>query len=153
MKRIIVAGGVALACLAGAAGAQGQAQPTSAQIVSARQAAFQMSAATLGAIRAELDGGGDPTKLGFTTGALNNWATALPTMFPQGTGSDALGATTHAKPDIWTNRADFDAKAADYVAATAALKAAATSGDAAAANAAFGEVRAACGSCHQAYRG
>lgn len=152
MKQMIIAGGIALACVAGAAGAQGPTAPSATEIVRARQAAFGMSAATLGAIRAELDGAGDPQKLGFTTGALNNWAAALPSMFPAGTGADALGDATKAKPEIWSNRADFEAKAAAYVSATAALKAAATAGDAAAANTAFGEVRAACGSCHQAYR-
>lgn len=152
MKRTIVLGVVALVCVAGVAGAQGQASPSPAGIVAARQASFHMSAVTLGAIKTQLDAGAPSQGTGFAAAGLNKWATVLPTMFPAGTGSDALPGVTKARPEIWTNRADFDAKAAAYVAATADLQAKVAASDTPGALEAWAAVRGTCQSCHDAYR-
>jgi cytochrome c556 len=151
MKRILIAGVLSLACVAGAAGAQQEPSPSAAEIVAARQAAFAMSAATLGSIKTVLDSDRPIDGLAFTAGGLNRWATALPSMFPAGTGPDAI-PTTRAKSEIWSDRAGFEAKAAEYQAATARLRDAVTAGDRAAANEAWTAARATCGSCHDAYR-
>ncbi|ADK99330.1 cytochrome c [Brevundimonas subvibrioides] len=152
MKRTIVMGVVALMCVAGVAGAQGQTSPGPSEIVAARQAAFAMSAAAFGSIRTGLDSGAPAQGLAFTAGGLNRWATALPTMFPAGTGSDSLPGATKAKAGIWTNRADFEAKAAAYKAATADLQAKIAANDTPGALEAWTAVRGTCGSCHDAYR-
>lgn len=152
MKRLIVAGAVALMCAGGAAGAQDDTDLSPAQIVAARKAAFEMSGVTMGAIKAGLDSGAELRTLGFPTGALANWAEALPTMFPAGTGLDSLPGATRARAEIWTDRAGFEAKAADYAAATGRLRDAVAAGDAALAATEWAAVRTTCGSCHETYR-
>ncbi len=151
MKRVVIAGALALMCVSGAAGAQQEPSPSAAEIVAARQASFALSSAALGTIKTVLDAGGPIDGLTFTAGGLNRWATALPSMFPAGTGPDAI-PSTRAKPEVWSDRAGFEAKAADYQAATALLRETIASGDAAAANDAWAATRATCGSCHDAYR-
>jgi cytochrome c556 len=151
MKRILIAGALSLMCVAGAAGAQQEASPSAAEIVAARQASFALSAVTFGAIKAGLDAGAPAQQLAFPSGGLARWAAAMPAMFPAGTGPDAV-PSTKARAEIWTDRAGFEAKAADYQAATARLRDAITAGDTAAATEAWAATRATCGSCHDAYR-
>lgn len=152
MKRTMVLGVIALACVAGAAGAQSQTSPSPDEIVAARQASFDLSAVALGAIKSQLDAGAPMQGIGFAAAGLNKWANALPMMFPVGTGSDSLPGATKAKPEIWTNRADFEAKAAAYAAATADLQAKVAANDTPGALEAWTTVRGTCGSCHEAYR-
>lgn len=71
-------------------------------------------------------------------------AKKLATLFPAGSEGG------NAKPEIWTNRADFDAKLKAFDDASVKLVAAA--GDEAAFKAAFQPLGATCGACHQAYR-
>ena len=152
MKRMIVAGVIALMCAAGAAGAQEEITPEDAdKIVAVRQASFAMSAATFGSIKTGLDSGRPIDGLAFIAGGLNRWAASMTYTFPQGTGPEA-SSSTKAKPEIWSDWSGFQAKAADYQAATARLRDAVTAGDVAAANEAWLATRATCGSCHDAYR-
>ena len=152
MKRTMTLGVISLMYVAGAAGAQVETSPSAAELVAARQAAFAMSAAAFGSVRTGLDSGNPAQGLTFTAGGLNRWATALPTLFPAGTGSDSLPGVTKARPEIWTNRADFEAKAAAYAAATADLQAKTIANDTPGALEAWTAVRGTCGSCHDAYR-
>jgi cytochrome c556 len=66
-------------------------------------------------------------------------------------GSDA-GAMTDARPEIWTQRADFDAKLEDLVRETKALRETAKSGDEARIKEQFSRTSNACKSCHDKYR-
>ena len=121
---------------------------TAAQVVAARQAAFNLSAPTFGGMRATVESGGEVRPLAFGARALARWAEALPTMFPQGTqlpGSRAL-------PAVWDDRPGFEAKAAAFRSATASLSAAAQAGDKAGFAAAYKAVGESCGSCHDSYR-
>lgn len=152
MKRLIVAGAVALMCIGSAAGAREDATLSPAGIVAARKAAFEMSGVTMGSIKAGLDSGAEMRSLGFSTGALAKWAQVLPAMFPAGTGLDSLPDGTRAKAEIWTDRAGFEARAADYAAATARLRDAVAAGDPALAATEWAAVRTTCGSCHDVYR-
>ena len=68
-----------------------------------------------------------------------------------GEGSDK-GAETRAKPEIWTSRADFDAKMDKMVQETGRLSQAARTADLAALKKAVQEVDSACSSCHDDYR-
>jgi cytochrome c556 len=151
MKRILIAGALSLMCVAGAAGAQQEASPSAAEIVAARQASFALSAATFGAIKAGLDAGAPAQQLAFPSGGLARWAAAMPAMFPAGTGPDAI-PSTKAKAEVWTDRAGFEARAADYQAATADLQAKIAANDTAGALEAWTAVRGTCGSCHDVYR-
>ena len=80
---------------------------------------------------------------------VNEYAGLIPTWFPAGTGPEA--GKTEAKANIWTERADFDAKAVNLQAETAKLVTA-TATDAAAFKAQFGATGAACKSCHEVFR-
>lgn len=66
-------------------------------------------------------------------------------------GSDK-GATTDAKAEIWTNRADFDAKMDDFRREAAALATAAQGGDQAAIKAQFAKTGGTCKACHDEYK-
>jgi len=67
-----------------------------------------------------------------------------------GEGSDK--GETRAKPEIWTHRADFDAKMNRMLEAVAKLPAAARAGDVEALKAPVKDAADACGACHDEYR-
>ncbi|WP_343713724.1 cytochrome c [Inquilinus sp.] len=74
----------------------------------------------------------------------------LLSLFPEGT---AVGVgKSAAKPEIWANWADFQAKVKANHDAIVALDAAAQSGDVAEVKAAFPAVGQSCGACHETYR-
>ena len=118
------------------------------QIVAARQAAFNLTAATFGGMRATVESGGDVKPLAFGARGLSRWAEALPGSFPDGSGLPA----SRARAEIWQNRADFEARAGAFQSATAALAQAAQAGDAAGFKAAYQTVGQACSACHDSYR-
>ena len=126
-----------------------QPQPSPQEIVAARQAAFHMSGAAMGNIKATIDRGGDPKSQAYAARGVARWARVLPSMFPQST---AAITPSRARPEIWANRADFDAKAAAFAAAATELAAAADSGDKEAFAARWRATGATCGACHQAYQ-
>lgn len=70
--------------------------------------------------------------------------------FPAGTGPE-LGKTG-AKPEIWAQPADFNAKLKDFQGAAKALQAAANKGDAAASKGAYASLGKTCNACHTTYR-
>jgi cytochrome c556 len=59
---------------------------------------------------------------------------------------------SRAKPEIWTNAADFQTKVTAFQTATAALAVAAKTGDKAQIQPALQAVGGQCGACHQAYQ-
>jgi cytochrome c556 len=142
---------VGLAVVAGAASAQQSTGPVN-DVVAARKAAFSMSAVTVNAIKSGIDANAPLQSQGFAVSALKKWSHALPGMFPSGTSVADLPGATAAKPEIWTDRAGFEAKAADYAAAVDHLSELAQANDVASFNAQFAVVRSACGSCHSVYR-
>lgn len=150
MKRIITSAAVGLLCLAGAAGAQAARTPA-ADIVEARQGAMMLSGVAMGAIKTAIDAGQPPASQRFPTRALSRWAHAVPGMFPAGSGAEA-GVPTNAKPEIWSDRAGFEAKAADYAAAADRLAELAAGDDPAAFAAQWAVVRSSCQACHDAYK-
>lgn len=117
-------------------------------LISARQAAFEMSGATFGSIKATIDAGGDVTKLAYPAKALTHWAQALPGLFPPG--SD--GGATKAAPTVWSDRAGFVKAAASYEAAATKLGDLAKAGDKAGVAAQWTVLRGTCTACHDTYR-
>ena len=150
MKRIITLAAVGLLCLGGGASAQGARTPA-ADIVEARQAAMLLSGVAANAIKAAVDVGQPIASQRFATRALARWAHAVPGAFPAGSGAEA-GVRTTAKPEIWSDRAGFEAKAADYAAVADRLAELAAGDDAAAFTAQLAVVRASCQSCHDGYK-
>lgn len=65
-------------------------------------------------------------------------------------GSNVAGSSS--KPEIWTNKADFDAKVANYQEKAAALLVAVKTGDKAQITPASQAMGGACGACHTPYR-
>ena len=68
--------------------------------------------------------------------------------FPDGSNA----GVTKAKADIWSNRADFDAKMKDLQDKSAALARVAKNGDLATLKPAFGDLAGACKACHDKYK-
>lgn len=150
MKRIITAAAIGLTAFAGAAGAQ--APQTAAQnVIEGRQAAMMLSGVAMGSIKGAIDAGQPPASQRFAARALSRWAHAAPGLFPAGSGPEA-GVRTNAKAAIWTDRAGFEARAADYAAAADRLAELAAGEDPAAFAAQWTAVRATCQSCHDAYK-
>jgi cytochrome c556 len=71
----------------------------------------------------------------------------LATLFPPGTGRDVVPAT-RAKPEIWSNRADFDAALTALADASKALADDAKAGSVEKVKADWTELAKACGGCH-----
>lgn len=148
MKRTITVGLLGLLCLGGAANAQGDGP---AALIQGRQAAMMLSGTTMGALKSAIDAQQAPATQRFNTRALARWAHAVPAMFPTGSGEEA-GVTTNAKPEVWSDRAGFEARAAEYAAAADRLAELAAGEDAAAFAAQWTVVRQSCQSCHDGYK-
>ncbi len=71
----------------------------------------------------------------------------LAVLFPAGTGREAV-PKTRAKPEVWTQRAEFEAALTKLITETDAIGAAAKSGNLDAVKAQWLKVAEACGSCH-----
>ena len=82
------------------------------------------------------------------TEALAKLTRDIALLFPEGTGT----GKTDAKPEIWENRPDFEARAAESHQAAQALLEAVQSGDAGAIDASFGELTDTCKACHRPFR-
>jgi len=94
----------------------------------------------------------DAQALKLGSAQLAQLATQVPSWFPAGSGPDQ-GVKTAAKADIWTNQADFKAKAAALATATRALAdGAAHSSDPAVLTPLVHQVGGACKACHDAYK-
>ena len=150
MRKSLTAAVIGLLCLAGTAGAQSARTPA-ADIVEARQAAMMLSGVAMGSIKAAIDAGQPIASQRFPTRALARWAHAVPATFPAGSGAEA-GVRTNAKPEIWSDRPGFEARAADYATAADRLAELAAGEDAAAFAAQWTVVRASCQSCHDGYK-
>ena len=82
--------------------------------------------------------------------AYYDMAPKMASLFPPGTGPDV--GKTGAKPAIWQNSADFEAKIRDYQAATRAFAEVAARVDLAQLKAGFGDLQKTCKACHDKYR-
>jgi len=99
MKAAVTLALIGVAALAGAASARQSSDPAH-DIVATRKAGFAMSAVTVNAINAGIDGGAPLASQRFAVGALQKWAHALPGAFPAGTSAADLPGQTMAKPEI-----------------------------------------------------
>jgi cytochrome c556 len=119
------------------------------QIVAARQAAFHMSGAAMGNMKAAIDQGRDPAGQAYAARGVARWARALPAMFPDSTRSVT---PTRARAEIFANRADFEAKAAAYAQAAERLADVARGVDREAFAAQHRATSATCAACHDLYQ-
>jgi cytochrome c556 len=119
--------------------------------IAARQASLDMSVMTFAELKAAARDGKPMKTQVYPAAALARWAKALPTLFPAGAGPQA-GVPTAAKPLIWTDRAGFERRAADYAAAAEHLRDLAAAGDADGFKAQIDVVSKACDGCHDTYK-
>lgn len=124
------------------------AAPSPQEIVAARQAGMALSAATLGGIRNGSANAPSLKAFTFQSGGLAKWAAAMPALFSATT----KAVPSRAKPEVWSDKAGFAAKTADFADATRALAAAAAADDRPAFDAALARVGASCKGCHDTYQ-
>jgi cytochrome c556 len=138
------------AALSGSAAAQGP--PTRAeQYLKYRKAVYQVIAWNIGPLSAMAQ-----DKQPFDAAVFGDRAQRLSQLTPMLAESYAP-ESRHAegsklKPEMWSNRADFDEKLRTLVERSATLAQVSTGGDAAASKAAFFETAQACKACHDKYR-
>ncbi|WP_160939089.1 c-type cytochrome [Teichococcus coralli] len=138
---LLGAAGLAGLAPAGLARAQGD-------VVAQRQAGLKRMSGNLEAIKKTLEAKGDLSLVAERSQDMVTFFQGFPALFPPG--SDT--GDTHARPAVWSDRAEFQAAAGRMVAAASKLHEAAASGDADATATAFREAGGTCGACHRAFR-
>lgn len=119
-----------------------------AAVVQARQAGFRLQLAAFFQIKAAIARGDDVKTLVLPASAIAGWGKAIPAMFPPG--SSASG--TKALPTVWSDRAGFEAAAAEMTAAAAKLTDLAKAGDMPGFQTQYAALGKTCGDCHSKYR-
>jgi cytochrome c556 len=148
MTRIVPAFLLALALFVWA-GQYASSQTAPAQIVKERHEAmeslwrdsYRAIAATVRTDQPDL------TLVATNAAKANETLQKLTTLFPQGTGRDVV-PETRAKPEIWSNRAEFDAALTALADASKALANDAKAGNIDKVKADWTELAKACGGCH-----
>lgn len=152
IARLVIAGSLLASAYAvyakPAAPAAPPASPSPQQLVTTRQAGMDMAATTLILLRNASSNGAPLKTLAFPAGGLAKFAGVVPALFADST----KGLPSRAKPNVWTDRAGFEAKAADLATASKALAAAAAAEDKAAFDAALASTGMACKGCHDTYQ-
>jgi len=147
--RILIAGGLlATAFAVSAKPAAAPAGPAPKDLVQARQAGMVMAASTLNLLKGASANGTPLKNLAFPAGGLAKWAASSPALFAESTRQ----VPSRALPAIWTNKADFAAKAKAFADAARALADAARAEDKAAFDAALASTAASCKGCHDSYQ-
>ena len=120
--------------------------------ISTRQASLYMSSITFRSMGDAMKAGREAKSQGYSAAVLAKWATALPRMFPAGTGEGETSVRSQALLAIWRDRAGFDQAAANYAAATTRLAALAGANDTEGFTKQLEEVNQACSACHARYK-
>ena len=146
----LVVSAVLLAAVAAAAQAQGQ--PSKAeQALKYRKAVYQAIAWNFGPMSAMAQG-----KIPYEAKEFEMRAqrvAALTPMLSESYSPDTQSVTgSKAKPELWSNRADFDAKMKTLVERSATLASVSKGGDFEKSKAAFLDTANACKSCHDKYK-
>jgi len=139
-----------IAVLSGSAGAQGQ--PNRAeQYLKYRKGVYQVIAWNIGPLSAMAQDKQPYDATVFAERAER--VSRLTPMLAESYAPESRQATgSKLKPEMWSNRADFDEKLRTLVARSETLATTATGGDAAASKAAFYDMAQACKACHDKYR-
>lgn len=117
-------------------------------VVGGRQAGFKLTLASFLGLRAAITRGDDPKTMVLPATAIAAWGHAIPGAFP----ADVQSPLSKALPSIASDRAGFEARAADMAAAAAQLATLAKAGDAGALNAQWEVLKNSCAACHDKYR-
>ena len=147
--RIAVMGAVTgLLALSAVSGAWAQSPPI--DVIATREAGMDLTSAALGAMNLAVKANVEVKSFAGTGTSIAAWAKVMPSLYPAG--SDKGSRPTKAKPEIWTNWAEFEKDAAALDTAATKLAELAKANDTAGFTAQVKEVGAACGACHKAFR-
>ena len=142
----------ALLALAVSSFALAQGQPSKGeQLLKYRKAVYQAIAWNFSPMGAMAQGKApfDAAEFSMRAGRV----AALTPMLAESYAAESQGvAGSKAKPELWTNRADFDAKMKDLVDRSATLANVAAGGDEAKSKAAFFDAANACKACHDKFK-
>lgn len=117
-------------------------------VIKLRKDGFEGNKKAMAEIKAVFEKGAAVTDVAVPAGRMAAFGAQIPGLFPPG--SDK--GKTDAKPEIWTNMADFTAKAKAFEMAAAKLQEVAMTGDKAATMKQFATVGGTCKGCHETYR-
>ena len=121
-----------------------------ADIVGIRQAGMRVAEGDFMMIRLAAEKGADIRRFEGPARSLAQWAAALPSMFPASTGPGT--ANTRARQEVWSNRADFEQKAADFRTAVTRMADAAAANNMTEGSRQWDMAWRSCNACHTAYR-
>jgi len=122
---------------------------TASELIAARQAMMHMAATLLfQEVMPVARNGTDVKSASHAADGLDLFGHSVAGLFPDG----SIGPESHALPAIWTNKADFEAKASAFGDAAARLKQLADAGDQAGFKAQAAVVASGCNACHSLYR-
>ena len=150
-KFLIVTAATVATIMVGAGAATVSAQDKEATLKS-RQDIIKAQSADLRVVKAYIDGTGDQAAALEKANDLVAVSGKFAPMFIAGTSSKDLPGKSAAKPEIWAEKAKFDAAATALHTEAEKLAAAVKSGDKTAVDAAFKAVGGACGNCHNPFR-
>jgi cytochrome c556 len=127
--------------------------PDVAGVVATRQAAMKALASNVKIISDYTEDKANQAAAVEAAKVIVSTAKTVPSLFPPGTGLEALPGKSGAKPEIWAKPAEFATDAAALVAATQALLDAVQSGDPAETRKRLVTAgKEGCGTCHSAFR-
>ena len=145
--------GVALLAMAGANGQGRVADLDEArQVAEERSQAMKSMGGAMRTLKRFTEGRGSADKAAAAAAAIADTAPTLPSLFPAGSGMDAL-EESESKEIIWEEWDEFVAAAERLGEKAAALQAALSAGDESGIGAAFGDLgKNGCGGCHRKFR-
>lgn len=124
-----------------------------AGIVATRQAAMKTLSADVKVVSDFTEGKADRAAAIAAANHLVTTSKTVPSLFPPGTGMDALPGKSGAKAEIWTQTGEFEADAASLLTATQALLDTVQAGDPATTRERLlAAGKEGCGNCHNAFR-
>jgi cytochrome c556 len=149
-KTLVIASAAALAAaLAGSAGAQDRPKPE--QYLKYRKGVYQVIAWNIGPLSAMAQDKRPYDSAEFADRARR--VSLLTSMLAESYAPESRDAPgSKLKPEMWSNRADFDAKLRTLISRSETLANTAADGDAAKSKAAFFDLTQACKACHDKYR-
>ena len=131
------------------ASAPSAAAPSAAQLIEARKAMMHMAATLLyQEVMPVARKGGDVKAAAHAADGLDLFGHSIAGLFPEGSG----GPDSRALPALWTNKADFAARANAFGDSAARLKQLSDAGDTAGFAAQAPVVARGCNGCHSLYR-
>jgi len=144
---VLLAATVAFAPVAHAQGAPSKAE----QALKYRKSVYQVMVWNFGPMSAMAQGKQPYDAAEFATRAER--VAALTPMLTEAYPAESQGAAnSKLKPEMWSNRADFDAKLRDLIERSAVLASVAKGGDLEKSQAAFFDTANACKACHDKYK-